>query len=113
MHEWSLVEDLLRQVEALAERHGAQRGLRVHLAVGELSGVEVPLLVRAFETFRQGTCCERGVLDVRRVPARWCCPGCARHAGPGEPLFCAQCERPPRLAEGDELLLERSEMEVD
>jgi hydrogenase nickel incorporation protein HypA/HybF len=113
VHEWSLVEDLLRQVERHAEAHGASRVLRVHLAVGELSGVEVPLLERAFESFRAATRCRDASLDVRRVPVRWSCPGCAREASPGGRLFCDTCALPPRLAEGDELVLERIEMEVE
>ncbi|MDX1650005.1 MAG: hydrogenase maturation nickel metallochaperone HypA [Myxococcota bacterium] len=113
MHEWSLVEDLLRQVERHADRHGASRVVRVHLAVGELSGVEVPLLERAFETFRAATRCRDGALDVRRVPARWRCPGCGREAPAGGPLFCDACALPPRLVEGDEMILERIEMEVE
>jgi hydrogenase nickel incorporation protein HypA/HybF len=107
------VEDLLRQVDVHADRHGASRVLRVHLAVGELSGVEVPLLERAFEAFRAGTRCGGSTLDVRRVPARWCCPGCEREAPTGGPLFCEACALPPRLAEGGELVLERIEMEVE
>ena len=51
-------------------------------------------------------------MEVIRVPARWSCPRCDRPFSAGEILRCPDCNRPARLAEGDEIILEQIEMEV-
>lgn len=112
MHEYSLVQALLQQVEHQARAHRATAIHRLHVSVGELSGVEVPLLETAYATFRDRTVCSGADLEVHRVPARWTCPGCGRPFVRGEALRCSECRRPARLAAGDEIVLDRIEMEV-
>ena len=85
---------------------------RLHVAIGELAGVDVELLQTAYETFRPATVCAEADLAVRVVAAAWTCPGCARALAPGAPLQCPVCGRPARLAAGDEIVLERIELEV-
>lgn len=113
MHEYSLVEALIRRVEEEAQRRGALaiHGLKVSL--GELAGVDPELFQTAFETFRQGTCCERAALEVVRYPARWSCPRCGRGFVRGEVLRCEACGEPARLApQSDALLLDAIDMEI-
>lgn len=112
MHEYSIVQSLLEQVDHHARARGASRVLRLHVRIGELSGVEVPLLTEAYRTFRERTLCAGADLDVLAVPARWLCPGCDRRIQNGAVLRCADCGRPARLDQGDEILLDRIEMEV-
>jgi Zn finger protein HypA/HybF involved in hydrogenase expression len=52
------------------------------------------------------------VLHLARVPARWACSQCKRPIAAGERLQCPACERPAHLVEGDELALQRLELEV-
>lgn len=85
---------------------------RLSVRIGELSGVEVELLTTAYETFRDRTVCEGATLDVQIVPARWLCPDCGDPIERGRPLQCVACNVPARLAEGDEIMLDRIEMEV-
>ncbi len=85
---------------------------RVHVAIGELSGVDPELLLLAFQTFRAGTLCQDADLDIHPVPARWSCPSCGRAIAAGQVLRCPDCARPARLVEGDEIVLMRIEMEV-
>jgi hydrogenase nickel incorporation protein HypA/HybF len=112
MHEASLVQALLDRVAALAREHGATSVHRVVVRLGTLSGVEPQLLAVAYDAFRARTVCADAPLVIGRVEARWECPACGRRFAQGEALACVRCARPARLAQGDELMLDRVEMEV-
>jgi hydrogenase nickel incorporation protein HypA/HybF len=112
MHEYSIVQALIDRVDAEARAHGASTVRSLSVRIGELSGVEVDLLTTAYATFRDRTICERADLNVRRIAARWECPDCGRPIGHGDVLRCAACDAPAQLTEGDEIVLDRIEMEV-
>jgi hydrogenase nickel incorporation protein HypA/HybF len=112
MHEYSIVEALIARVDAEARARGATVVHRLTVRIGELSGVEIDLLATAFATFRDRTVCARADLDVRTVAAAWTCPLCAESIGRGAMLQCPHCGVPARLAQGDEIVLDRIEMEV-
>ncbi len=113
MHEYSLVEALVRRVEEEARRRRATAVHRLRVSVGELAGVEPELFRTAYETFREGTACAGAELELVTHPAGWRCPACGRRFERGEALRCDACARPARLdPEGDALLLESIEMEV-
>ncbi len=112
MHEYSLVQALLDQVDRQARAHHATAIHRLHVSVGELAGVEVELLETAYETFRERTACSGAELTVHPVAARWACPQCGREVARGGPLRCPDCRHPARLEAGDEIILDRIEMEV-
>jgi hydrogenase nickel incorporation protein HypA/HybF len=113
MHEYSLVEALVRRVESEARSRGALavHGLRV--SVGELSGVDPELFATAYDTFRAGTVCAGAELALVRVPAAWRCPSCGGAIARGEPLRCAACRVPAELVPGgDALSLDAIDLEV-
>lgn len=112
MHEYSIVQALVERVDAEARVRRATAVLRLSIRIGELSGVEPELLTTAYETFRERTICEGAELDVQIVAVRWECPGCGRAIGRGNLLTCPICAVPARLAQGDEIMLDRIEMEV-
>lgn len=112
MHEYSIVQALVERVEAEARARAATAVHRVSVRIGELSGVEVDLLVTAYETFRDRTICRHAALDVRRVDARWECPKCARAIKQGDMLRCLTCAVPAELVAGGEITLDQIEMEV-
>lgn len=112
MHEYSIVQALVARVDAEARARRATTVHRLSIRIGELSGVEVGLLTTAYETFRERTICEGAELNVEMVPARWECPDCGRAIGRGDVLRCPTCAVPARLAGGDEIMLDRIEMEV-
>ena len=112
MHEYSIVQALVERVEREARACGAAAVHRLSIRIGELSGVDVGLLTTAFATFRDRTICEGAELAVESVPARWECPRCQRDVGAGSLLRCGRCDVPARLASGDEIVLDRIEMEV-
>jgi hydrogenase nickel incorporation protein HypA/HybF len=112
MHEYSIVQALLERVDAEAQRRRATAVHRLSLRIGELSGVDIGLLVTAYGIFRERTICEAADLDVRAVAARWECPQCQRSFQRGEILRCSSCNRAAELVAGGEIVLDQIEMEV-
>ncbi len=112
MHEYSIVSSLMDQVETIARSREAIAVERLYLQIGELSGVEIELLETAFEMFREGTICADAALEVHPVAACWACPRCDRPIAAGQALRCDDCRQPARLTRGDEIILERVELEV-
>jgi hydrogenase nickel incorporation protein HypA/HybF len=113
MHEYSLVEALVRRVEEEARRRSALAVHGVSVRVGELSGVDPELFRTAYETFRAGTLCERAPLALRQVAASWSCPRCRRPIARGAVLACPDCGEPARLDDGgDALTLDGIDLEV-
>jgi hydrogenase nickel incorporation protein HypA/HybF len=112
MHEYAIVQALVERVGAEARVRRATAVHRLSIRIGELSGVEVDLLRTAYETFRERTICDGAELVVQTVAARWQCPDCGRAIGRGDLLRCPACAVPARLTEGDEIMLDRIELEV-
>ncbi len=112
MHEYSVVQALLERVDAEAEARGATAVNRVQLRIGPLAGVEIDLLESAWQLCRIHTPCEEADLEIVRVKTRWTCPLCRRVIAIGGELRCDRCGIPAQLTEGDELVLERVELEV-
>ncbi len=112
MHEYSIVRALMTRVQAEARARGATAVGLVSVRIGELSGIEVDLLRTAYLTCRERSICEHAPLDVEVVPAAWVCRVCQAPIAPGARLQCAACGGAAILRAGDEILLERLEMEV-
>ena len=112
MHEYSIVQALIARVDAEARARGATAVHRLSISIGELSGVEPALLTTAYETFRERTICEHAELNMQVVEAQWACRDCGREIARGALLTCPSCARPAHLARGDEIMLDRIEMEV-
>jgi len=119
MHEYSIIQALVGSVAAAVGNQEVATGgrqattvQRVDIAIGELAGVDCALLTTAFEVFRDGTLCEHASLTIDRIPARWECSRCGGAVARGGFLRCALCDAPARLAAGDEIVLQRIELEV-
>jgi len=111
MHEYSIIQSLVDSVAAAVPEHSTVQ--RIDVRIGEVAGVDCALLATAFEVFRAGTLCERASMTIERIPARWECPRCKNTIGRGAFLRCASCNEPARLAAGDEIVLQRIELEVN
>jgi hydrogenase nickel incorporation protein HypA/HybF len=113
VHEYSLVESLVRRVEEEARGRTATRVHALRVSVGELAGVDPELFRTAYETFRQGTLCEDAALELVTFPAEWSCPSCAAQLDRGAVLRCERCDVPAKLSDrSDALLLESIDLEV-
>lgn len=115
MHEISIAQALLDQIEAAARPRGAVEVAAATIRVGPLSGVEPSLLRRAFEVARLArpmTARTELTLEIGEVVVS--CASCERDgsASPGD-LRCQYCASSrTSLRAGDELLLLRVEMDI-
>lgn len=112
MHEYSIVDALFRQIDVTVADRGAIAVKRVEVCIGELSGVECELLASAFDLLRENTICCSAELAIRKTVAAWECPQCGGRRKRGDILRCPTCDVPVRLLAGDEIILERLEVEV-
>ena len=112
MHEYSIVASLIDRVQQEAAAYDGARVHRLHVKIGELSGVELDLLKTAFDTFRESTICDGAELTINTVAPAWACPSCERNVERGAILRCDTCGSPARMVQGDEIILERIEMEA-
>lgn len=114
MHELSVCQSLLDQVQRIASDHGADRVERIVLRIGPLSGVEGPLLRNAFPLAAAATVAEHAVLEIEPAPVRVHCITCGAEtdATPNR-LLCGACgDWHTRLVSGDEMLLARLELSI-
>ena len=112
MHEYSVVQAMFEQIERTAGAHHATAVRRVHVRLGASAGVDPLLLRTAYDTFRAGTVCADAPIEIAEIPVRWVCPGGHGDLVPGTPLTCTACGRPAQLLSGDEIVLDRVELEV-
>ena len=114
MHELSVCQSLLDQVESIARAHGATRVERILLRVGPLSGVEPALLQNAYPLAAAGTLAEHAELVIEPAAVRVHCSECGAEsdAAPNR-LLCGSCGGwKTRLISGDELLLANLELSI-
>ncbi len=107
-----MVSAMMDRIRHECEARSAVKVHRVDVRIGAMAGVEPELLVSAWEICREGTPCAEAALVIENVPARWACPSCEEEIRPGAPLRCPGCGRSARMVSGDEILLDRIEMEV-
>ena len=112
MHEYSIIQSLVNSVEAQLAAHPDAIVRKVRVRIGELSGVDTGLLATAYDIFREQTICENAELEIDAIEAVWGCPTCGRVVRKGDVLQCPTCDTPARLVSGDDIILERIELEV-
>jgi len=112
MHELSICQALLSQVEAIAIREGADAVTRILLRIGPLAGVEPELLARAYEIARAGTLAAGAELVIEPQPLRIRCLTCGEESeATPDRLLCNACgDYRTQVVSGDELLLASVEL---
>ena len=112
MHELSLCQNIIDQLQDLARQHNARSVSRLEVQVGVLSGVEARLLEQAFVFAQAGTLAEEAELVTEVVQPRVACLACgAETAASANDLRCADCgSEVTRLVRGGELILARVEL---
>ncbi len=113
MHELAICQSLLREVERVASAHRAVGVSRIGIAVGRLSGIEAPLLDRAFGIARMGTVAGQAQLEIEEMPITVWCAACETETRPmaANALLCTRCGTwQVDVRSGDELILKQVEL---
>jgi len=115
MHELSVCQNMLSQVEMIAQQHQASCVSAVILRIGPLSGVEPALLQQAFTLARAGSVAAEATLVIESLPVRVKCQSCGQESeATANRLLCAHCgDYHTQLLSGDEMLLASVELDVD
>lgn len=113
MHELSICQALIEQVEQIAEEHHAIRVTDIYLTIGPLSGVEPHLLEQAFPFAAVGTVAENAQLAIDKSPIKVYCDSCGKETiVAANKLLCGECGTwQTELRSGDEMILQRVELE--
>jgi hydrogenase nickel incorporation protein HypA/HybF len=114
MHELSVCQDIVMQVEQIAREQQA-RVSSITIMIGPLSGVEPALVELAYPLAAAGTCLSAARLVIDSIPVRVHCRSCNQDsdAAPNR-MLCAECgDWRTELLSGDELLLASVELSRD
>lgn len=115
MHELSIAQALVEQIEAAATKAHAKRVVRVVITVGALSGVDPEALRSLFPLVAEDTVTADAELVVEPVMARVRCRACDREETVANAFIrCAVCSsRDVELIAGRELHIKTVELEID
>jgi hydrogenase nickel incorporation protein HypA/HybF len=106
MHERSLVQSLLKQVDAIRRKHDAKHVSEVRVEVGPLSGVEPLLLEAAFEQLASESPVAGAKFVIDEVALLAECQPCGCEFELSSFDFrCPTCRGSVRVTRGDEFLL--------
>lgn len=114
MHELSLCQALISQVESVAAQHRARRVVSIVVRVGPLSGVVPELLEHVYPIASAGTVADTANLVVEPSPVRVVCTECDVESEVAcNKLLCGRCGGwRTRVISGDEILLASLEIET-
>ena len=112
MHELAVCQGLINEAERIARDEGASQVDNIVLSIGPLSGVEPPLLERAFEIARMGTMAEKAILEIQSGPIVVKCRICGNSGEVrSNRLLCQNCgDWRVSVEQGEEMLLLRLEL---
>lgn len=112
MHELAIAQSLVREACRVAAENRARKIEVVSILVGPLSGVEPPLLERAFSVARSGSPAHEARLTIATGPIEVHCSKCGAQtqAAPNK-IVCGACGAwQVQIVTGDELVLSRVEL---
>jgi hydrogenase nickel incorporation protein HypA/HybF len=114
MHELSIAQSVIEQVEETARNEKATRVLTVTLSIGTLSGVEREALEFVFPMAAEGTLADGAALRVETIQAKLKCRACQTEADARIPLLtCAQCgSGDVEISGGRDLFIKSVELET-
>ena len=112
MHEMAIAEGILDIALDYAHENKAQRIDRIHLLLGEPSGVETEALTLAFRVLVRGTMAETAALTWERIPLAGRCHDCGRERRlrPAD-VLCPVCGGGMEMTHGREMRVDYIEME--
>lgn len=114
MHELSVAQALVEQLEAITREQHADSALAFRVRIGPLSGVVPELLENAFSLAAAGSAAELARMELVDAPVRVRCQTCgAESEAAMNRLVCGACgDWHTQLISGDELILESVELQM-
>lgn len=107
MHELSLIQAVMEEIEQAARAHNISRVARVKLVVGRLTAALPDALQFAFEALSPGTIFEGAELEIEEVDIRLRCPACGRETVVKEITYwCPACGTRAEIVAGKELYID-------
>ncbi len=113
MHEYSVVQALLEQIEGVARENDATEVTKIITKIGVMSGVEPHLLEMAFNTFKEKTICDRAEFVMNIQPLTIECQACKTVSELEKIHYCClKCESiDVKVVDGEDMFLMSLEME--
>ena len=113
MHEYSVVQALLEQIEGIAEKNEATKVTSILTKIGVMSGIEPHLLEVAFNTFKEKTICDGATFIMNIQPIVIECKDCGEVSELEKIHYCCQkCESiNVQVTDGEDMFLMSLEME--
>lgn len=113
MHEYSIVQALMEQIETLAEENSAKEITKVIVKIGVMSGVEPHLLEIAFNTFKEKTICENSEFIMNIQPLTILCEKCEVQSELEKAHYCCpECSSlDVKVIDGEDMFLMSLEMQ--
>ena len=113
MHEYSVVQALLEQIEDVAEQNEASKVTKIVVKIGVMSGIEAHLLEIAFNTFKEKTICDGAAFVMNIQPLKIRCNSCLRESELEKIHYCCQACGSTDVAviDGEDMFLMSLEME--
>ncbi|MDR3307667.1 MAG: hydrogenase maturation nickel metallochaperone HypA [Coriobacteriales bacterium] len=115
MHEFSLMQSVLEQVDAAAKEAGAQRVTSVRLVIGDMAEVVGDAMEFAFEALTPSTLSEGAQLVITTVRPRSRCTACEHEFEHDRYHWsCPVCDSlATELLAGRELYIDSIEVDTD
>lgn len=104
MHEFSLMESVLRIAKEAAGSNNLSRLNSITLVVGKLSGVNIEALRFAFEALKtEEPLIKEAILEIEEKEGEGKCPNCGKLVPVWHfDLLCRDCNMPLQVVGGDE-----------
>lgn len=114
MHEYSIVQALLDQIEGIAEENDTSKVIKIVVKIGVMSGVEAHLLEIAFNTFKEKTICDGAEFVMNIQPVTIECQNCQEVSELEKIHYCCpKCESTNiKVIDGEDMFLMSVEMDI-
>jgi len=114
MHEYSIVQSLIDLADENAKKNNAKKVIKLEIKVGVLSGVEIPLLQTAFDTFKEDTICHDAEFIIVSQPIVVKCKECKKENQlEKNEYYCPNCNSQNlEVLDGEEMYLMSLELDI-
>ena len=115
MHELSIAEALVKQINEIAAKERAKKIEKVYLEIGTLSGVDCYALEAALPFASEGTSAEGAAFVIKSISAKVRCKDCSHEWDTAEIIgLCPVCEKVNiEVVQGRELILKSLDIKTN